>query len=262
MHIVKVLHPILLPLFRTKVEHTVHYLNRRPQIPGNAIYAANHGTKYDIPYAGIAIRDHAYLALGTQRLAFLDRLAFILNGSVWIDRKDRASKAQGAKKMLDLLLAGNNLLIFPEATWNAEPSLPILPMAWGVIGLAQATGCPIIPLIEEYRDSECYIKFGEPFYCEPEDDKLEKIHELRDVMATLRWDIWEQLPRYRRADIPDDEWEKEVATRVAAYPPLDFAYEQSCIRREKGVTTPEEAFSHLNDLISSRENAFLRREKK
>lgn len=79
------------------------------------------------------------------------------------------------------------------------------------------------------------------------------------ILLTLRWEIWESLPRCSRADIADDEWEKEVAARVAAYPPLDFAYEQSCIRREKGITTPEDAFSHLDNLIPCRENAFLLR---
>ncbi len=255
------MHPILLPMFRTKVGHAVHYLNPHPDVRGNAIYAVNHATKYDIPYAGIAIKHHAWLVIGKQPLDVLDRLAFWLNGSIWIDRKERNSKIQGTRKMLEVLQAGDNLLIFPEGTWNTEPALPMLPMAWGVIDLAQKTGRPIIPMAEEYYGSDCYIKFGEPMWCRPDGNKSEKIQALRDALATLRWEIWETLPQVYRADLTGREWDKEIVDRVTAYPKLNFAYEQSCVRREKGVTNPVEAFAHLNHLIPCRENAFLLRRK-
>ncbi len=73
-------------------------------------------------------------------------------------------------------------------------------------------------------------------------------------MATLRWDIWEQNPIISRKDIASDEWEKEISARVAAYPKLDFAYEQRCIRKNIGTTDPAEAFAHLNTLILSKQN--------
>lgn len=261
MNIVKQTHPILLPMFRTKVDHTIHYQNNCPNISENAIYAANHGAKYDTPYAGISIKRHAWLVSGTQPLEVLDRMAFSLNGTIWIDRKDKASKTRGARRMLEVLLEGDSILIFPEGTWNTEPSLPMLPMAWGIIDLAQKSGRPIIPMAVEYYGSDCYIKFGEPLRYWPDGNKSEDIKALRDAMATLRWDIWETMPQVHRGDLSGNEWEQEIADRVAAYPKLDFAYEQSCVRREKGVTPPEEAFAYLNRLIPCRENAFLLRKK-
>ncbi len=32
MHIVKIIHPILMPLLKTKLEHKLHYLNNRPRL--------------------------------------------------------------------------------------------------------------------------------------------------------------------------------------------------------------------------------------
>ncbi len=255
------LHPVMKLILKGQVAHEIHYLNSPPQVPGNAIWCCNHGAKYDTPYCGLAIPRQVWLVAGKQRLTLADRVFFILNGCIWVDRKNKDSKAASAKTMLDLAQKGENIFMFPEGTWNTFPGLPIMPMAWGVIDLSAKSSCPIIPIGIEYRGKDCHIKFGQPMWCRPEDNKLERINALRDAMATLRWDIWEHLPRYSRTDIPNDEWEKEVAKRVADYPPLDFAYEQSCIRREKGVTPPEEAFAHLDNLIPSRENAFLLRSK-
>lgn len=255
------LHPLIKRLLQGQIAHEIHYLNSSPRVQGNAIWCANHGSKFDTPYCGIAIPRQVWLVAGTQRLTLTDRAFFILNGCIWIDRKDKTSKSAGAKTLLNLAMKGENIFMFPEGTWNTFPSLPMMPMSWGIIDLSAKSGRPIIPIALEYRKKDCYIKFGNPFFCTPEDNKLERINALRDTMAALRWDIWESLPKYRRADIPNDEWEKEVAARVTAYPPLDFDYEQSCIRKEKNVTSPDEAFAHLRNLIPCRENAFLLKNK-
>ncbi len=255
------LHPLMKQILKGKIHHRMHYLNTPPQVNGNAIWCCNHGSKYDTPYCGLTIPRQVWLVAGKQRLTIADRVFFILNGCIWVDRKDKDSKAIAARTMLKLAHKGEDIFMFPEGTWNAFPSLPMMPMAWGIVDLSAKSGCPIIPLVIEYREKDCYIKFGEPMQCDLEDDKLERINTLRDAMATLRWEIWEYLPRCSRANIADDEWEKEVVARVAAYPPLDFAYEQSCIRREKEVTTPEDAFAHLDNLRPCRENAFLLRKR-
>lgn len=257
MDFFKLLHPLLVPVMRGATGHIIHFLNEKPNFPGNAIYAFNHGAKYDTPCAGLAIGEQAWLLAGKQRLTLPDRAFFELNGCVWVDRKDKASKAAGAQKMLSLLRRGENLLMFPEGTWNTTPSLPMLPMAWGIIDLAAQSGCPIVPIALEYVGNDCCIRYGEPFYCTPQEDKLQKLNQFRDTMATLRWQIWQTLPPVRRADLTGREWSEEIAARIAAYPKLDYAYEQSCVRREKGVTPPEEAFAHLNCITPSLRSAFL-----
>jgi len=58
------------------------------------------------------------------------------------------------------------------------------------------------------------------------------IDNLRDTLATLKWQIWEQIPSVSRMDIQDDEWENEVKRRLAEYHEYDYDYEQSCILRK------------------------------
>ena len=60
--------------------------------------------------------------------------------------------------------------------------------------------------------------------------RMKKIAELRDVMATLKWEIWEMFSSVSRATVASDEWEREVIRRVAEYPKLDYEYEMSFVR--------------------------------
>lgn len=57
-----------------------------------------------------------------------DRLGYILKGTIWVDRKNGESKAIAYNHMKKILEQESSLTIFPEATWNLEPSLPMLSM--------------------------------------------------------------------------------------------------------------------------------------
>ncbi len=230
MKIFKILHPLLLNILKSMAVHEIHYLNQRPEIDKNAIYVANHGSKYDTIYAGLAIQKHVWILAGKQRMELADRLFVKLNGSIWIDRKSKKSKEIGTRRMLHKLMQGDNLLMYPEGTWNLAPSLPMLPMSWGVIELARKSGVPIIPLTIEYVDKDCFMNWGIPFYVNSSEDKLQKITELRDVMASLRWEVWEKLPLLHRKCMSGKEWQEEIEHRLAEYPKLDFEYEQSCVK--------------------------------
>lgn len=129
------------------------------------------------------------------------------------------------------ILNKTNLLIFPEGTWNLEMSLPMLPMYWGAIRLAQETGCPIIPFVEEDIDNQCYVNFGHPFSVLTGADKTVEIEMLRDVMATLRWTIWEQFSVKRRKEIKTDEWKIEKKRRLDEYLKLNWKVERKYIRK-------------------------------
>lgn len=227
----KLIHPLLLFLMKQQKKHELHMLNSHPQIVGNAIYAVNHSCRYDVPYAAEAIGRRAYVLVGRQHLNIIDRMAFFLNGVVYVDRKSRPDKVVAKNKMKELVLRGKNLFMFPEGTWNLTPSTPMLPLYWGIIDIARETKRPIIPLILEYKKEACYIKWGEPFYVCETDTKQKKIEQLSDEMASLRWDIWEHFPRAARAEIDDTEWEKEKQRRMAECPKADYEYEKSVILR-------------------------------
>lgn len=226
----KYIHPLLLKIIKQQRRHKLHILNSPPQVALNAIYVVNHSCKYDFPYAAEVIKHHTYVLVGKQHLYLIDKIAFFLNGVIYVDRKSKTDKAFVKNKIIKLMLNGENLCVFPEGTWNLTPSKPMLPLYWGVVDIARETKCPIIPLVLEYKEKDCYVKWGNLIYVTERDIKQNKIRELSDEMATLKWNIWEMFPRVLRKEIGETEWEKEKEQRLAEYPKLDYEYEKSIIR--------------------------------
>ena len=84
--------------------------------------------------------------------------------------------------------------------------------------------------------------------------------DLRDTLATLKYEIWETVPA-KRSEIATDEWEQYTEARFREWPYFSLDYIAGLIYKPKGVTTPKDAFAHLDNLIPSRENAFLWRDR-
>ncbi len=225
----KVIHFIFIALIRLQRKYNVYILNKQPQIEKNVIYAVNHFCKDDFPITCEVAGRHTYVLVGKQHLRLLDKICFRLNGVIYVDRKDNQSKSMARKRIKKYLQKGCNICIFPEGTWNLTPSKPMLPLYWGLVEIARETGIPIIPLVLEYREHNCYAKWGEPVRVALEDDKQDKIYELSDKMATLKWDIWQMFPMALRENIKEDEWVQEIEKRLAEYPHFDYEYERGCV---------------------------------
>lgn len=226
----KLLHPILLKAMPGRRDFPIELLNSMPEVKGNKLFAINHSCICDAPVSCESIKEHCYILVGKQSLELIDRIFFLLNGVVYVDRKSKKNKKKSSEKMLKLLLEGKNLLICPEGTWNMTPSKPMLPLNWGIIDLSKQTGVPIIPLVMEYHPSCCYVKFGEPIYIEKDMEKKAGIEQLEEAMATLKWDIWELFPVEKRKDDLEIEFDKMMEKRVAAYPKFNLEYEMSVVR--------------------------------
>ena len=195
--------------------------------------------------------------LGKQRLGFSDWLYFILNGVIFVDRKDKEDMSASKKAMSAYLNKGRAIVMFPEGTWNLTENRLMLPMKWGVIDITKETGAQIIPTALEYdrTQKKCFVQFGAPMVVSPEDSKADAIVALRDALATMRWEFWERNGTFSRADLDMDAERKKLFYSVEEYPPIDWEYESSCIYHP--YATSEDAFTHLDQVISCRENAFL-----
>lgn len=225
------------------------------------IYAVNHSCFADTPIMGRITPQRSYILLGKQRLGFSDWLYFILNGVIFVDRKDKVDMAASKLAMSACLRKGRSIVMFPEGTWNLTENQLMLPMKWGVIDVAQKTGAQIVPTVLEYsrEQKKCFVRFGKLMVVSPEDSKAEAIAALRDTMAAMRWAFWERNGLFSRAELDLDAEQKKLFYAVEEYPPIDWEYESSCIYHPH--TEPGEAFAHLNTLIPCRENAFLLRER-
>lgn len=234
MHInlYRLIHPILLKIVKVKEKSEIILLNENPHCGGAVIYAVNHSNKHDVPVVAEIIKHHVWILVGKQRLDLMDRIFFSLNGSVWVDRKNKRDRGTAKEKVQQLLNSENSVVIFPEGTWNLTASKPMLPLYWGIIDIARITGKPIVPLVLEYKDETVIAEFGEKFFVEKDADKSIEINRLADKMATLKWEIWEQSPVVERKALVENEWSNEVQKRLKEYPKIDFRYEMSCIRSE------------------------------
>lgn len=81
----------------------LHILQEKQELTENVIYMVNHSCRWDMPVAASAIKDHFYWLIGKQPLNVSDRIGVILNGTIWVDRKNKLSRKQSYKKMKQFL---------------------------------------------------------------------------------------------------------------------------------------------------------------
>lgn len=238
--------------YQVIIEHPCCLLPNKP-----VIYAVNHFCFADTPIMGRITPRRSYILLGKQRLGFSDWLYFILNGVIFVDRKDKEDMAASKQAMSAYLHIGRSIVMFPEGTWNLTENQLMLPMKWGIIDIAKETGAQIISTVLEYdrEKKRCFVRFDVPMVFTPEDSKAEAIIALRDTLATMRWEFLERNGTFSRAGLDVAVKRKQLFYSVEEYPPIDWEYENSCIYHP--YTEPKDTFAHLDQLIPCRENAFL-----
>lgn len=257
------LHPLLLTLAKSKIKYNIEVVNDCNMIPGKPIiFVGNHSTSSDFPIVTKATKRRSYVLVGKQRLPLIDRVFFHLNGVIWVDRKNKEEMAESKKLLLEYLSRVQSIVWFAEGTWNLTPNLLMLPMRWGIIEVARQANAQIIPLALDYDRSKnlCRVKFGAPLAGADLEDNRNGIRTLRDVMATLRWELMDDRPTLSRAETDPEELRKEVEAAIDDYPTLNWVYECSCIYEPPNYISPDEAFEHLQHLILCKENSFLFRE--
>lgn len=242
--------------YKAVIEQPCGLLPNKP-----VIYAVNHFCFADTPIMGRITPQRSYILSGKQRLGFSDWLYFMLNGVIFVDRKDKEDLAASKKAMSAYLNKGRSIVMFPEGTWNLTENQLMLPMKWGIIDIAKETGAQIIPTVLEYdrEKKRCFVRFGVPMVFTPEDSKAETIIALRNTLATMRWEFLERNGTFSRASLDMDSERKKLFYSVEEYPPIDWEYESSCIYNPH--STPEDAFAHQDQLVPCRENAFLYRKR-
>lgn len=226
-------YPLLMLLTKTKVRFQVQTVNTCICLPDKpVIFAANHSAFPDTPIMLRVTRRRSYILGGLQKLPFLDWLFVALNGTIWVDRKSREDMAAAKTALTEYLKKGQSLLWFPEGTWNLTDNLLMLPMRWGIIDIAKQCNAQIIPVALDYDRTKnvCSVKFGAPFAGRDFENKAEAICNLRDRIATLRWELMSRQNIVCRGK--DTEWmRQEMLRAVQEYPFFDFAYEHDCVYR-------------------------------
>lgn len=256
------LYPLLMFLTGTKVRYQVKKVNEYIALPGKPIiFAANHGAFQDTPIMLRVTGRRSYIFSGKQNLAFVDWIFFMLNGVIWVDRKNKADMTVSKDAIFEYLAKGQSILWFPEGTWNLTPNQLMMPMKWGIIDIARQADAQIIPaaLYYDRENMVCSVKFAKSMHDADFDDKTEAIRNLRDSIATMRWEFMTAQPVLKREGYDTALLREEMYRVIDEYPPLDWGYESSCIYQP--YQSSEEAFAYLDKLILCRENGFLFRKK-
>lgn len=227
------LFPVLMRLSRTKVSFRLSPVNEAPAGAGPVIYAVNHSAFPDTPMALTAVGHRCRVLAGKQRLTIPDDLFFHLLGAIWVDREDREDMAASKAALQEALSRGQDVLWFPEGTWNLTDNLLVLPLRWGIIDVARQAKARIVPVALDYDREKlvCRAKFGEPIGGEQLEDKATGIRTLRDAMASLRWELMADQPLLHRGGVTVAELRREMERPLSEYPMLDWEREQKAIYR-------------------------------
>ena len=196
-------------------------------LPGRpVIYAANHFCFADGPIMGRITPKRSYLFAGKQTLGS-HCLYFILNGVIFVDRKDKEDMAASTGNVLTYL---NRLHYYILRAWNLTENQLMLPMKYGIIDVAQKPERRLFPPFwnmtanrkSVLSDSNVRLVFSE------EDSKAKAITVLRDIMATVRWEFWERKA-FSIARNLISKTEKKLCYSLEEWPNADWEYESSCI---------------------------------
>lgn len=252
----KKIYNIVRKMMSTTKNFEIEILNEEKlKTDGTTIYAVNHSNFHDVPTMTELSDEHFFLLAGVQNLRLVDKIGFFLLGSIYVDRKNKTSKNSVKDTMIDLANKGNHLLIFPEGTWNVTANKLVLPLNWGIIDIARVTGAKIKPINLEYFDGKCVVNVGDDIVVSKDDDKKEKIDELEETMATLKWDTLEGRGIFTRTSITEKDFASYTTDRFEEYKSLNPEEEKSVIR--KVYDTEEDVFKFFEDIELNGDNAFL-----
>lgn len=237
--------------------------DKRTKTNRSIIFAITHIGKFDIEVVSEAIKDHYYLLSGDYEhiQGIIDAPFLAVNGVIYFNEKVKSDRTAVSEKMINHLESGGNLMYFPEGTWNISPNLPVLPCYWGIVEVAQRSNAIIVPVAVEQYGKHFKINIGTNFDMQNfGSDNLEKsraIKSLRDVLATLKWEIWESEPVLNRVELSRTEWDDYIDARFAEWSYFNLAYIEGLVYKPKGVIGKSEVFAHLNNLKPNCNNAFL-----
>lgn len=264
----KQLHGLILSIYKIKNRlggFTFEVLHDgRTQTERPIVFAITHVGKFDIEVVSEAIRDHYYLLSGDYEhlQGTIDAPFLNANGVFYFNEKIPADRKEVTQRMIDHLRQGGNLMYFPEGTWNLSQNLPVLPCYWGIVEVAQKGNAVVIPVAAEQYEKHFVINIGSNFEMKAYGtDKASAIGDLRDALATLKWEIWENQPAEQRKNLNLDEWDAYIATRFQEWPYFNLSYINQLIFKPRQIVPYEEVFAHLQQLAPCKENAFLFRER-
>lgn len=266
INIRKNIHPLLLQLLildrKIKRENIIILDDKRlPRDNKPVIFAATHIGGNDTDRVFEAIKDHAYLMIGDPGIIYVNMIGLVLrlNGYLPVDTRNKCDRQIAYSRSIELLKNGGNLLIFPEGAYNVFENLPVMKLFPGAVKMSRETGYDIIPLAIEQYGENFYIKIGEnikPNYNLTVDEENEN---LRDILASLKWDIWEKQGITSRKSFSNDYCRQFRQSIVDRDDFGDYVYTLQDIYEtmyhDKNMISEDKVFEVLDNIEMTSSNA-------
>ena len=227
------------------------------------VYACAHVEYFDVEAAFEVIKQPCWLMLGDARELYksFDGFMLSLNGVIHLDTLDKEDRHIAKETAVQLLKNGGNLLIFPEGAWNTTENLPVMKLFCGSAEIAIRTHADIIPMAIEKCGNHIYAFVGENISSDNYalEDKHLLTEILRNKIAELRWNCWEEIGMCKRKDFPDNYGEiflRKILESVKGY---TYTYQDilDTMFNDKNIVTYQKAFEHLDYIKPCINNAFL-----
>lgn len=202
--------------------------SRKTRVPKDrpVILAITHIGKWDFEIINEQIKEQFFVIAADYILMHgtINGFFMNLNGVIYLDEKDKKDKANTKKLMINLLQSGNNIMVFPEGTWNLSENEIIRDIAYGVADAAISADAVIVPIAIEQYGKHFVICQGEMFEPNTQQraDKAMLTIALRDEFASLKWKIWERNGVCQRRSLPHDYWSKFIQDRCAEWRGYDM----------------------------------------
>lgn len=252
----KKIHKLLLSLIkidRKLCKETIEVIkDERIETNKPIIYACTHIGGNDIQRTFEAIKDHAYLFLGDPRSLYKDvaGLMLYLNGVICLETNNKTDRFIAKNRAVELLKNGGDLLIYPEGSWNITDNLPCMKLYTGTVKMALETGAEIIPMAIEQYGKKFYVNIGKNMVLNKSLSVDELNDNLRDTLATLKWDIWESQGIFERTSINQsfvDKFKQDIVDKCEFGFTIDDVYKT--MYKDPKITTYEEAFSFTKRIV-------------
>lgn len=240
-------------------KQTITVIGNRKKYTEKVIFACTHIGENDLENIYESIHCGCWWFVGDPCVLYKDisGLLLYLNGCVMLETSDREDRHIAYRRSVEVLQGGGSLMIFPEGARNGTENLPVMELFQGTAKMAIETNTEIVPIAIEQYDKRFVINFGNALSPEAFCNVKELTQNLRDKLATLKWEIWENEGTQERNSLPENYKEifaKEFENRIQPYDTLDTVERA---RYHNKTPIPKEVFSFSEKLIPSKENAFL-----
>ena len=258
---------ILVPLMKMELYITGRRLtilrDERKKTDHPVIFCPTHIGGVDIEMSFIAINTPCWLVLADPRELYKDINGTLLqmNGLIPFDFSEKSDRTAAKAQMKALLEKDGNLLMFPEGIQNISPNALLGHLYAGAVDLAITCDAEIVPIAIARDGNRYYIIQGENISYEgcAYEERFALTDELRNRMATLKWEAIEQLQMLRRSEVLETAYDDLISSVLTMN--TEYTLTVDDIKAEsfhpKELVEPEEAFGFMTKLEPNLSNAFL-----